>query len=404
MKNSKIKNFIIILIAVSVFFIGIYFGRNNFAPAYNGAQVVINPEKGRPREVDFSLFWDAWRELEDNFVDKSKLDMQKMLYGAISGMAGSLEDPYTVFMDPEETDRFSKDISGSFEGIGAELGMKNNAPAVIAPLPGTPADKAGIRPGDKIIKVNDVETAGLSLDRTVEMIRGPKGTEVVLTIIREGAPAPLAIKIIRGKIEVPSLKSEINDNVAIIHLYQFTKNADKEFKKAANEAIKNGAEKLILDLRNNPGGYLDTAIQIASQFIEEGKIVAIEEGKGGKKEHKSSGGSFLKNIPAAVIINEGSASASEIVAGALRDQNGIKLIGKKTFGKGSVQELRDLKKGSSLKVTVAKWLTPSGVCINHEGINPDIEVNYTEDDFKSGRDPQMEKTMEILMKEKSPEK
>lgn len=373
-------------------------GKTQFVQITNGEQVIVDKEKGKPQEVDFSLFWETWAELEDKFADKSKIDKQEMVYGAIDGMVKSLGDPYTAFMDPKETERFNTDISGSFEGIGAEIGIRNNMATIIAPLPGTPAEKAGLRSGDKVLKVGDAITADLTLDEVVDLIRGPKGTAVKLTIMRGDSSAPEAIEITRGKIDVPSLRSEMGDDkIGIIHFYQFSEDANKEFKKAANEIISGGAKGLIIDLRNNPGGYLNSSVDIASLFVEKGKIVVSEEyADGSKTDHKAEGGDILNRFPTVVLINEGSASASEIVAGALKDNNGIKLVGKKTFGKGSVQQLEPLKGGSSLKVTVAKWLTPSGICINSEGIKPDIEVEFTEEDYDSGRDPQMDKAKEIL--------
>lgn len=390
--------YLAIFIAILTFFGGLWVGKTQFVQITNGEQVIVDKEKGKPQEVDFSLFWETWAELEDKFADKSKIDKQEMVYGAIDGMVKSLGDPYTAFMDPKETERFNTDISGSFEGIGAEIGIRNNMATIIAPLPGTPAEKAGLRSGDKVLKVGDAITADLTLDEVVDLIRGPKGTAVKLTIMRGDSSAPEAIEITRGKIDVPSLRSEMGDDkIGIIHFYQFSEDANKEFKKAANEIISGGAKGLIIDLRNNPGGYLNSSVDIASLFVEKGKIVVSEEyADGSKTDHKAEGGDILNRFPTVVLINEGSASASEIVAGALKDNNGIKLVGKKTFGKGSVQQLEPLKGGSSLKVTVAKWLTPSGICINSEGIKPDIEVEFTEEDYDSGRDPQMDKAKEIL--------
>jgi len=399
MRNKTIKPYIVLMIAILTFFGGLYIGEAKLAPAiYNGKQVIIDKEKGKPQEVDFSLFWDAWTEVEDSFADKSKIDKQAMVYGAIDGMVKSLKDPYTVFMDPKETERFTTDISGSFEGIGAEIGIRNNIATIIAPLSGTPAEKAGIRSGDKILKVDDTLTSDLMLDEIVDLIRGPKGTTVKLTIIRGESNDQKIIEITRGKIDVPSLRYEIGDDkIGVIHFYQFSIDAGKEFKKAANDMIKNKVKGIVIDLRNNPGGYLETSVEVASFFVEKGKVVVSEEyADGSKTDHKAMGGNILKNLPTAVLINEGSASASEIVAGALRDNNGIKLVGKKTFGKGSVQQLEPLRGGSSLKITIAKWLTPSGMCINHEGIEPDVEVEFSEDDFKKGKDLQIEKAKEII--------
>jgi len=360
----------------------------------------VDKEKGKPEEVDFGLFWDTWEELEKNFANKEKIDKQEMVYGAIAGMVESLGDPYTIFMDPEETEMFTTDISGSFEGVGMEVGVRDGIPTVIAPLSGTPAEKAGIKPGDKILKVDDNATMDLTLDEVVNLIRGPKGTEVSLTIIRDALAEPLVIKIKRDNIKIPNLEWKIEDEIAIISFYQFSSNAGRDFKKAINECMRKNIKGLIIDLRNNPGGYLEVSVEIAEQFVDKGKIIVTEEYADGTKQHQyARGKSILKDFPAVILINEGSASASEIVAGALRDHNGIKLVGKKTYGKGSVQELKKMKSGSSLKITVAKWLTPFGECINENGIEPDIEVEMTYEDFEQGKDPQMDKAKEVLKNE-----
>lgn len=393
-----IKSYITILIAFATFGFGIWVGKTQLVPITNGEQVLIDKEKGKPEEIDFSLFWNAWTALEDKFANKENLNKRDMLYGAISGMVKSLGDPYTIFMNPEETETFTTDISGSFEGIGAEIGSKDGIPVIIAPLPGTPAEKAGIRSGDRILKVDDATTLDLTLDEVISLIRGQKGTKVNFTIFRKNSNEPENIEIIREKIDVPSLRWEIlDDKIAIIHFYQFAEDGAKEFKKAANEILESGAKGMILDLRNNPGGYLDVSVDIASLFSDKGQIIVTEEAAdGSRKDHKALGGNILKDFPAVILINSGSASASEIVAGALKDNNGIKLIGEKTFGKGSVQQLEYLQGGSSLKITVAKWLIPSGICINEQGIEPDIAVEMTNEDYEAGKDPQLEKAIEIL--------
>lgn len=352
-----------------------------------------------PEELDFSLFWQAWHELQEKFADKSALNTQKMIYGAISGMVKSLEDPYTIFLNPEDTKRFSDDIKGSFEGVGMEVGIRKNQLQVIAPLEGTPAKKAGLRAGDKIIKVDDILTADLTIDEAVNLIRGEKGTEVILTIYRQDWENTREIKVIRGVIEIPSLKWEIkDDNIAYLQLYQFSEKANFDFRETAIEILASPCKKIILDLRNNPGGYLEVAQDIAGWFLEKGKIVVIED-FGGKQEqqvYKANGTASLAEYPIVILINQGSASASEILAGALRDNRDISLIGEKSFGKGSVQELEMLKGDSSLKVTIAKWLTPKGESITDKGLEPDIEVKMTEEDYTEERDPQLDKAIEVI--------
>lgn len=390
--------FIIITFSIGVSFgAGFYFGDKNI-PSIEKVTSVANKEMGMPEGVDFSMFWDVWRDVEDSFVEENKISREDMVYGAISGMVKSLGDPYTVFLDPEEAKKFKDDVSGSFEGIGAEIGIRKDVLTIISPLKGTPADLAGLRPGDKILKINDTITLDLTVEEAVSMIRGQKGTEVVLYITRDGFEKAKEIKIIRGTIKIPIVKFEMKDgDTAYIALYHFTANSSVELRNALREALNAGAKKMVLDLRNNPGGYLDVSIDIASLFLSAGEVVVSEEfGNGEKDEYKSYGPGVLKDFPMVVLINEGSASASEILAGALRDVRGIKLIGQKTFGKGSVQQLKDLKNGASLKVTIAKWFTPKGYSISEGGLAPDIEVEMTEEDFEKQRDPQLEKALEII--------
>jgi len=344
------------------------------------------------KNLDFTLFWDAWQTLKQEFIDKTKFDNQKMLYGAISGMVNSLKDPYTVFMDPDESKRFSEDTAGKFEGVGLEIGKKKEQLQVISPLEGTPAKKAGLRAGDKIVKIDNVFTNDLTVDEAVSKIRGPKGSQVTLTIFREGWNNTKDFTITRDTIVVPSLKWEIKDNnIAYVQLYQFSEKADADFKKAALEIFRSPAKKIIIDLRNNPGGYLEVARSIASFFLEQGSVVVIED-FGGKKEQEkelANGNSMFLDFPVVILINQGSASASEILAGALRDNRQIKLIGETSFGKGSVQQVKDFADGSSLKVTVAKWLTPKGVSISDHGLDPDFKVDLTDQDYEQGKDPQL---------------
>ncbi|MFQ6049488.1 MAG: S41 family peptidase [Candidatus Paceibacterales bacterium] len=360
-----------------------------------------------PEELDFSLFWEAWHVLQEKFVDKEKFDAQKMIYGAISGMVKSLEDPYTIFFTPQETKRFIEDVKGTFEGVGMEIGIRKNQLQVIAPLEGTPAQRAGLRAGDKIMEIDGLMTADLTIEEAVNLIRGPRGTEVILTILRKEWGETKEIKIVRGVIAVPSLKWEIlastgeaggkDNNIAYLKLYHFTEKASFDFGRAAFEILNSPAKKIILDLRNNPGGYLEIAQDIAGWFLEEGQIVVIEDfGQGDKIEHKAKGNGKFLDYKIIILINQGSASGSEILAGALRDNRGILLIGEKSFGKGSVQELEKLREGSSLKITIAKWLTPKGQLITDVGLEPDIKVEMTDEDYEEGRDPQLDKAIEVI--------
>ncbi len=382
------KKPVLILIVLISFVLGLWIGKEQ-------TECRIYP----PGNFDFSLFWETYEVLQEKFVDKAKFDNQEMLYGAIAGMVKSLGDPYTVFLDPEKTKRFVEDVRGTYEGVGMEIGIRKGQLQVIAPLEGTPAQKAGLRAGDKILEIDGNPTTDITIDEAVELIRGPKGTEVALTILRKEWDLPKEFKVKRAVIEIPSLKWELKEGeIAYIQLYQFTEKASSDFKKAALEILNSPAKKIILDVRNNPGGYLRVVQDIAGWFLERGKMVAIEDfGKNKKKNYyKSQGPASFLDYPLVVLINEGSASGSEILAGALRDNRGVLLIGEKTFGKGSVQELEKLSGGSSLKVTVAHWLTPKGDLITERGLEPDIKVEISEEDFEAGRDPQLEKAIEIL--------
>lgn len=357
-----------------------------------------NLEEGKPQGADFSLFWEAWRTLQDKYVHSDKLDYGRMTEGAIRGMVESLEDPYTVFMDREQTKQFSDDISGYFEGVGMEIGIKDKGLRVIAPLEGTPAQRAGIKPGDAIVRIEEDSTFGMSLEEAVAKIRGPKGTSVQMTILRDGWSESREIQVERAVIEIPSLALEMKEgNIAHLRLYQFSQKAPLDLRQAASEMRAMGAERMIIDLRNNPGGYLEVAQDIAGWFLESGSPVVIERVGPEEEErvYEAQGNAAFVSMPVVVLINEGSASASEILAGALRDNRKIPLIGEASFGKGSVQELRRLRDGSSVKVTVAAWLTPGGTAIAEEGLDPDIPVPF-DPAADSQEDPQLERAIEVV--------
>jgi len=391
--SIPIWTFLLIFIFGFGFFIG------NFSkPSVEKIEGLSNKELDLPSLVDFSLFWDAWNIVERKYVNRFELDRQKMVYGAIVGMLDSLEDPYSIFMEPEDSEKFIDDMSGSFDGIGAEVGIRKEVLTIISPLEGNPAQKAGLKPGDKILKIDDILTGDLNLDEAVSLIRGERGVEVTLLIFREEWKEAKEIKIIRDEIKIPIIKWEIlDDNIAHIQFYHFTENSASEFRRTINEILLLQPNGIILDLRNNPGGYLETAVDIASWFLSKGEVVIIEDfGNGKRNEFISKGYKKLEDMPTIVLINEGSASASEILAGALRDIKEIKIVGQKSFGKGSIQQLEKLKGGSSVKITVAKWLTPSGLSISEEGIAPDEEVEITMEDIDEMRDPQLDKALEML--------
>ena len=383
------------IVSVS-FAAGFYFSQSRIPVA--PPEGIINAELGQPEGFDFSLFWEAWHVLEERFVDPEKIDYQQMIYGAVSGMTGSLKDPYTVYMPPEDSKIFKEDVSGEFSGVGMEIGIRQDELTVIAPLEGTPAQKAGLLAGDKIVKIDDTSSRGIAIDEAVKLIRGQKGTAVVLTIFREGWSQAKEFEIVRDVIEIPSLTWELKDKeIAHLKLYHFSETARLSFQKVAVEILNSQAKAIVLDLRNNPGGYLQVAQDIAGWFLEKGQLVTIEDfgGKQENKEYKANGSGQLLGYPLVVLINQGSASGSEILAGALRDNRGILLVGEQSFGKGSVQTLEELKEGS-IKVTVAKWLTPKGQTIEGQGLEPDLVVDMTEDDYNQDRDPQLDKAIELI--------
>jgi len=401
-RKKYIRIIIIIVIAVLLFGGGFLVGKKLSTNVQIVNRVFINRELGKPEQLDFSLFWKVLQTIEDKYVNSEKIDYKQLLYGAISGMTESLGDDYTVFMPPEKTDSFMKSVSGndSFEGVGMEIAIKNKVLTVVSPIEGTPAYKAGIQAGDVILKIDDKSTEGLTSEEAVNLIRGKKGTQVTLSIIRKNLSEPKAFTITRDTINVPVIKWELkNNDIAYVKIYQFTGNLPSKFKDVVSQVLKSNAKKMIIDVRNNPGGYLDSAVDVASWFLPKGSVVVKEQFRNGSgDEYKSSGYNAIQNFPVVILVNKGSASASEILAGALRDIRGIKLVGEKTFGKGSVQQVETFNDDSSLKVTVAKWLTPSGISINEQGLSPDVEVQLTEDDYNNNKDPQLDKAIELLNK------
>ena len=405
---KKISLPLTIIICLVIGFGGgiLYTNRNASTTAM--IQQLVNQDTGKIQNVDFSLFWNVWNELSAKYVDKSELDTQKMVYGAISGMVDSIGDPYTVFFEPVKAKEFAQEISGSFGGVGMEIGVKDDILTVVAPLPDTPAARAGILAGDKILKIYDKTTQGLSAEEAVSMIRGKIGTKVTLTISSNGSKAR-EVTITRETIKVPTVVwrmiNQDNKNYAYIQAYQFNQNINSQFKTAVEEIEKSDpkADGIILDLRNNPGGLLDSAINLDGYFVKKGQPVVSEVfGDGTTNEFTSDGNAIMTKYRTVILINGGSASASEILAGALHDNLGLKLVGEKTYGKGVVQELVNLDDDSSLKVTVARWFTPDGVNISKEGIEPDIKVELTEDQKKNiifgdlSVDPQLQKVLDVL--------
>ncbi len=375
-------------------------------PSESGLKDLMNRTEGQPAAVDFSLFWDVWDKLNEDFVDAGNLDTQDLVYGAISGMVKSAGDPYTEFLVPDVSKKFQEQIAGSFSGVGMEIGRRNDMLTVVAPIKNTPAFRSGIKAGDRILEINDQPTDTMTVEEAVNLIRGRKGTRVRL-LMQSDALAPRELELTRDTIKIPAVElTMLKDNtIAYLSLTQFSQNVDQEFADAAEEILRSGVDKLIVDVRNNPGGLLDSAVTIAGWFLDRDTVVVSEDfGDGTSNEFRASGNAALKPLKTVFLVNGGSASASEILAGAVHDVRKVTLIGETTYGKGSVQELNQFSDGSSLKVTIAKWLTPNGVSISDKGIEPDIEVvlkvaEGQESTYvlgEPGKDPQLDRAIEAL--------
>lgn len=353
--------------------------------------------KTEPKNVDLDIFWETWNAMEANFLHQDRLETKEQIYGATKGLIKSLDDPYTVFMTPKENKEFNESINGEFEGIGAEITVKDDQLTIVSPLKGSPAEKSGLKPGDVIFKIDGEQSFGLSIEEAVMKIRGPKGEKVTLTVIRKEKKKPIDIVIVRDNIIIHAVEWEKKDDIAIITISQFGNGAMKEFQDIASEILLESPRGIIVDLRNNGGGLLDICVKILSEFIEEKVVVKTRGRKFGDTGDLMSGrgGSFL-DTPLIVLGNEGSASASEIFVGAIQDHNRGLFLGEKTFGKGSVQNVIPLSDGSSLKITIAEWLTPDGRSINEKGIEPDEKIERTEEDYESDYDPVMERALDLV--------
>jgi len=378
--------------------------------ANQSAQAVVPTGEGRvthqgfipldvSNDADFATFWDVWRTVRAAYVDQP-VSEKNLYYGSISGMVASLNDPYSTYFTPEDAKAFDEQLAGSSFGIGAQLDVKDGQIVVVAPLPGTPADRAGLRTSDIIAAINGLTTEGMSIDEAVSKIRGEKGTAVVLSILRENATETQDISLVRDEITIDSVTYAMkDDHVALITISMFNEDTSSLFAEAAENAVHDGATSIVLDLRNNPGGLLDSAIDLAGYWIPKGGTAVIEDVRGTQTEYPTSGSGSLKDIPTAVLVNGGSASAAEILAGALQDTHEGTVIGEQTFGKGSVQEYHDLPDGGAVKITVARWLTPLGRSIDKQGIAPDSVVPLTLEDFHAKRDTQFDAALDFLSKE-----
>ncbi|MDO8601854.1 MAG: S41 family peptidase [bacterium] len=389
------------ILAVALLFSGFYVGYKRGIVAGTDVIVtgVINGERTVPN-ADFDLFWEAWQKLRDYHIDSTNFSNQDLVYGAISGLTGSFNDPHTNFFPPLEAKKFQQDVNGNFGGIGAEIGIDSNQTlSVISPLKDSPAERAGMLAGDLILEVDGRSTAGMSVDEAVSYIRGTIGTTVVLQTYRTGWKQPRDVSIVRENIKVPTLDVSFKDDdkIAYIQFYSFNENAISAFTQATQEISRKGARGIILDLRNNPGGYLEVANEVAGFFVKQGSTIVSERFKDGTSEPFISRGSgVFKDLPLVVLINGGSASASEILAGALRDLRGVKLVGEKSYGKGTVQEIKSLSDTSSIKITIARWVMPAGGILDKIGLEPDYLVKPTDEDIEAQKDVQFEKALEVL--------
>jgi len=355
---------------------------------------------------DMSIFWETWQVVLEKYVDRQNLNPEEMIIGATKGLINSLKDPYSEFLTVEQTQELSTELSGEFSGVGMEITKRDGYLVIVSPLPNTPAERAGLKPNDIILTIDDTEAMNLSATEASQLIRGEAGTSVKLTVYRSTWNEAKTIELIRENIFIPSVSWEkLENNLAYLKIYNFNLPVTMDFYKVALEISSAKPKGLIIDLRNNPGGYLDSVVDISGWFLSRGDIILKEDfGNGEVKVFRVSlGQSLLKNIPTVILVNEGTASAAEILAGALRDNRGIQLIGTKTFGKGSVQELIYLKDGSSIKLTISRWLTPNGTIIQDNGLEPDIMVK-NEEDFGAyakidlEKDKQLQRAIETILK------
>lgn len=348
-------------------------------------------------DVEFKLFWELWQTLKEKYYEQPIND-KDLFYGAMAGLAASVGDPYTNYFPPKVAEEFQQSLAGKFEGIGAEIGLKDERIQVVAPLPETPAERAGLLAGDVITEIDGTDTAGMSVEQAVSLIRGEKGSTVKLMIARPSSKnPPFEVSIVRDEIQIKSVRSkDLADGIVQIEVTHFNGDTEAAFDQAADQALAKGAKGIVLDLRNNPGGFLDTALSMAGEWV--GDRVVVKERRQGKivEELRGTVRQRLSGIPTVVLVNQGSASASEIVAGALQDYKQATIVGMTTYGKGSVQDYENFTDGSGVKITIAEWLTPNGRTINKTGLTPDVVVDRTLEDYEAQRDPQLDRAVGIL--------
>ncbi|NCO23383.1 hypothetical protein COW09_00210 [bacterium (Candidatus Moisslbacteria) CG12_big_fil_rev_8_21_14_0_65_36_11] len=394
-KNKQISlrkaSFYCLIIFILAFAAGFFLERNIFSKIQE-KEGFVNYSKNSFE----GLFGQVETYIKKNYI-KQPIEEEALYYGALKGLVRSLNDPYSVFFDPQEMSKFLEEMSGEFEGVGMEIGIKKDVLTIIAPLPDTPAEKAGFKPGDKIYAIDKKSTAGMSAEEAASLIRGRKGASVVLTIWREGWDLPKDFEVVRDRIKIKIVEWEKKENgVVYLKISHFSDNTWSEFKKAAGEILKAKPKALIFDLRNNPGGYLETAVDVAGYWLGQDVVTFSENVKGERKEYRANGRGEFASLKTIILINKGSASGAEILAGALKDYKKAVLIGETTFGKGSIQEMETYSDGSGLKLTVAYWYTPNNTLINDSGIKPDIEVLLSLEDFDKDKDPQLQRALEEI--------
>ncbi len=400
-RNSAIMYLVVILLLFGVFRLGYSAGQSGYV--FDSKEFKIVNRTGETVSVDYSLLWEAIDVVGRKYIDRDQIDQQQVLYGAISGAVRAAGDEYTEFFDPETLAQFKSDLQGTFSGVGMEVGKRDGNIVVVAPLDDSPAARAGLQPGDVILKVDDETIVDWNVDEAVSKIRGAAGTQVRLTLYRDGQDGPFEVEITRETIEIRSVKVTYQERdgrtVAVMKISRFGDDTKRLLDIAIAEVRNRNVAGLVVDLRNNPGGYLETSVEVASEWLPAGTLV-VQEARSDQDviNFTSTGTNRLGNFKTVVLINGGSASASEILAGALRDHNKALIVGKKSFGKGSVQELISLSGDTAVKVTIAKWITPSGKNLNQGGLDPDIEVELTTDDYNNQRDPQLDRAVAEVVK------
>lgn len=402
-----LRRYFVVIAVLAAFGIGVFFGQGRFSLTRNSTafqddvslrRLWVETRESARKDVPFQLYWDIWDRVKQKYVGGEVDDLQ-LFYGSLAGLVSSLGDPYSSFLDPETADAFLSDLSGSFEGIGAEIGIKDGDLTVIAPLPDSPAERAGIQAGDVILEIDDKDTSNMALDAAVNNIRGPRGTRVTLVIRRNGNETAEEMTIVRDVIDIKSVEWKFLDGgIGYMKINQFNEETWPEFNRAVTAFTGRDVQKLVVDLRNNPGGFLETSVQIASEWLPDGAPVVIERNRDNTERiYKSEGSHRLRGVRTAVIVNKGSASASEILAGALQDHKAATVVGEQSFGKGSVQDFEILEDGSALKLTVSEWLTPNRQQINKQGVTPDVVVADKEGE-EPADDAYKQKALEVLAK------